>query len=93
MVLHYWPRFQTYLIAFWGFIAKKRPKISLNSYFLLLPKHLKFENSETTNHIRIKLGPDIYHLNTFPLLRNEGVTQWTGGGTSKKPQKNTIKLT
>ena len=38
MVLHYWSRFQTYLTPFLGVMAKKRPKISLKSYFLLLSK-------------------------------------------------------
>ena len=65
MVLRYWSRFQTYLTPFWGVMAKKLPKISLKSYFLLLPKHLKLEKSETATQIRIKLGPDVYHFNTF----------------------------
>ena len=73
MVLRYWPRFQTYLTPFWRVMAKKHPKISLKSHFLLLPRHLKFENSGIINHIRIKLAPDMYHLNPFPLPRNEGV--------------------
>ena len=57
------------------------------SYCLLFPKHLKFENSGTTNHIHIKLGPDMYHLNTFPLPRNEGVNRWAGEGACKKTKK------
>ena len=69
MVLIYFPRFPTYLIPFWGVMANKHPKIRLKSGFLFLPKHLKFESSGTTNHIRIKLGPDLYHLNTFLLSR------------------------
>ena len=93
MVLIYRPRFPTYLIPFWVVVAKKHPKISLKSGFLLLPKHLKFENSGITNHIRIKLRPDMYHLNTSLLSRNGGVNQWAGGGASKKPPKNTMKLT
>ena len=80
MVLIYWPRFPTYLIPFWGVMAKKNPKISLKSGFLLLPKHLKFENSRTTNHIRIKLRPDMYHVNTFVLPRNGGFKPWADGG-------------
>ena len=36
LVLIYYPRFPTYLISFWGVMAKKRPKISLKSYFLFL---------------------------------------------------------
>ena len=93
MVLHYWPRFQTYLTPFWGVMAKKHPQISQKSCVFLLPKHLKFEKSGTTNHIHVKLGPDRYHLNTFPLPRNGGVNQWAGGGASKKSPKITMKLT
>ena len=81
MVLIYWPRFPIYLIPFWGVIAKKHPKISLKSGFLLLPKHLKFENSGTTNPILIKLGLDMYHLNTFLLPRNGDVNQCADEGT------------
>ena len=87
LILHYWSTFQVYLSLFWGVMAKKRPKMRLKSYFLLLPKYLKFDNSGTTNHIRIKLGPDMYHLNTFPLTRNEGGNRWVGGGACKKPNK------
>ena len=93
LVLLYWSTFQAHLSPFWGVMAKKRPKISLKSYFLLLPKHLKFENSGTKNHTCIKLGPDMYHLNTFLLPRNGGVNQWVWGGDAyKKPPKNAIKL-
>ena len=38
LVLVYCPRFPTYLISLWGALAKKHPKISLKSYFLLLSK-------------------------------------------------------
>ena len=41
----------------------------------------------------MKLGRDMYHLNTFPLPKNEGVCPWAGGGASTKPPENTIKLT
>ena len=41
----------------------------------------------------MKLGPDMYLLNTFRLQRNEGVNQWVGEGAYKKPLKNAIKLT
>ena len=47
----------------------------------------------TTNQTQMKLGPDMYHLSTFHLPRNEGVNQWAGGGASKEAPKNTIKLT
>ena len=41
----------------------------------------------------MKLDPDIYHLNTFHIPKNEGVNDWVGGGASKKQPKNAIKLT
>ena len=93
MVFHYWSTFQPYLTPFWRVMATKRPKINLKSYFLLLPKHLKFENSGTTIQVKINLDPDMYHLNTLPLPRNEDLNQWAGGGTCKKPKKHAIKLT
>ena len=37
------------MTTFRGVIAKKQPKASLKSPFLLFRKHLKFENSRTTN--------------------------------------------
>ena len=27
----------------------------------------------------MKLGPDMYHLNTFHLQQNEGSSEWVGG--------------
>ena len=74
-------------------MMKKHPKSSLKSYFLHLRKHLKFENSSTRHQTYMKLGPDMYLLNTFRLQRNEGVNQWAGEGAYKKPLKNAIKLT
>ena len=41
----------------------------------------------------MKLGPDIYHLNTFHLPKNEGGDQRPAGGAHKKPLKNATKLT
>ena len=32
----------------------------------------------------MKLGPYFYHLNTFNIPNNEGVTEWAGGGATKK---------
>ena len=75
MILHYWSGSEMYLTPFWGVKVKKLPKASLNSYFLLLSKHLKLQNSGTTNQAHTKLGPGMYHLNTFRLPRNEGVNQ------------------
>ena len=28
----------------------------------------------------MKLGPDMYHLNTFDIPKHEGVNKWAGGG-------------
>ena len=35
----------------------------------------------------MKLAPDIYHLNTFNIEKNEGVNEWTGGGRKQKIRK------
>ena len=32
----------------------------------------------------MKLGPYLYHLNTFNIPNNDGVNEWAGGGTTKK---------
>ena len=32
----------------------------------------------------MKLGPDIYHLNTFNIPKHEGVNKWVGGGRIQK---------
>ena len=44
----------------------------------------------------MKLGPDMYHLNTFNIPKHEGVNEWAGGGgeggATKKPPENAIKL-
>ena len=40
----------------------------------------------------MKLGPDMYHLNTFNLPKHEGVKEWMGGGASKKSPENAMKL-
>ena len=37
----------------------------------------------------MKLGPDMYHLNTFNILKNEDVNEWAGGGV--RNQKTTGK--
>ena len=47
-----------------GLLPREKPKIGLESYFLL-QKYLTFQNSETTNQAHMKLGPVMYHLNTF----------------------------
>ena len=40
----------------------------------------------------MKLGPYLYHLSTFSIPNNEGVDEWTGGGATKKPVENAMKL-
>ena len=32
----------------------------------------------------MKLGPCLYHLNTFNIPNNEGVNEWVGGGCNRK---------
>ena len=32
----------------------------------------------------MKLGPYLYHLNTFNIPNNEGVNEWVGGGRNQK---------
>ena len=93
LVLHRWWQFETNLITFWVVMAKKPPKASLKSYFLLLWKHLKFENSWTIDQTQMKLGPGMYHLNILHLPKHEFVNEWAGGGASEKPPNNAIKLT
>ena len=43
--------------------------------------------------MQIKLVPDMYHLNTFHLNKNEGGSEWAGGGAFKKPSQNARKFT
>ena len=40
----------------------------------------------------MKLGPYLYRLNTFNIGNNEGVNKWGGGGATKKPLENAMKL-
>ena len=40
----------------------------------------------------MKLDPYLYHLNTFNILNNEGVNEWVGGGATKQPPENAMKL-
>ena len=41
----------------------------------------------------MKLGPDMYHLNTFNIPKYEGVNKWVGGrGTSKRTSENVNEL-
>ena len=41
----------------------------------------------------MKLGPDMYHLNTFHLSKNEVGDQRAAGGAYEKPFKNATELT
>ena len=40
----------------------------------------------------MKLGPCLYHLNTFNIANNEGVNERVGRGPTKKPLENAMKL-
>ena len=40
----------------------------------------------------MKLGPLLYHLNTFNIPNNEGANEWAGGGATKKTLENVMKL-
>ena len=40
----------------------------------------------------MKLGPYLYHLNTFKIANNEDVNKVVGGGATKKPLENAMKL-
>ena len=59
---------------------------------MLLRKYLKFENSGTTNRTQMKLSPDMYHLNNFYILKNEGVDEWAGEGRIQKITKTCHKI-
>ena len=53
LVFPYWWAVQAYFSPFWGVMAKKRPKISLKSYFLLLSKIfeiIKLGNYKSPTH-------------------------------------------
>ena len=40
----------------------------------------------------MKLGPDMYHVNTFHLPKNEGGDQRPAEGAYEKPLKDAMKL-
>ena len=63
--------------------AQKQPKTVLSAGMKT------FEISKLENY---KLGPYLYHLNTFNIANNEGVNEWAGGGATKKPLENAMKL-
>ena len=65
LTLHHWSNFQTILTILGGAQAKKPSKSSLKGQFLLVQKHLKIENSGTTNPISMEFTQYMYHLNTF----------------------------
>ena len=93
VALHHWSKCKTNLTTFQWVMSKKLPRSSLKLYFLLVRKHLKFQNSRATNNqTYMKLGPFLYHLNTFNIPNNEGVNEWAGGGATEKPLENAMKL-
>ena len=55
-------------------MAKKSRKSTPKWYFLLVGKHLKIHNMETTNAILMKLTSIMYLHETFHLAQNLGVT-------------------
>ena len=40
----------------------------------------------------MKLGPYLCDLHTFNMPNNEGANEWAGGGATKKPLENAMKL-
>ena len=40
----------------------------------------------------MKLGPYLYHLNTFNIANNEGVNEGVRGSATKKRLENAMKL-
>ena len=53
-----------------------------------------FEISKLENYKSdiMKLGPDMYPLNTFNKPKHESVNKWAGESATKKPLKNAMKL-
>ena len=82
--LHHWSKFQTNFSTFQWVTFKKPPRSSLKLNFLLVWKHLKFQNSRTTDQTQMKIGQDMNHLNTFNIPKSEGVNEWVGGGHNQK---------
>ena len=67
---------------------KKPRRSSLKCYFWLLRQLLKYQNSRITSRMEMKLGPDMYHLNTFHIHRNEGGIELARGrGIQKTIEK------
>ena len=40
----------------------------------------------------MKLGPDMYHLNTCDIPKHKGLNEWGVGGATKKSPENAMKL-
>ena len=40
----------------------------------------------------MKLGLNMYHLNTSNISKHEGVNKWAGGDATKKTPENFMKL-
>ena len=73
LALYCWFEFQKNLTKLGGVMAKKLPRNSLKSNFLLLQKHLKIYNLETTNAILMKLTTIMYLHKTFDLAEDWGI--------------------
>ena len=71
---------------------KKPRRSSLKWYFWLLRQLLKYQNSRITSRMEMKLGPDMYHLNTFHTHRNEGGSELTRGRGIQKTIKKCHKI-
>ena len=71
---------------------KKPRRSSLKCYFWLLRQLLKYQNSRITSRMEMKLGPDMYHLNTFHIHRNEGGSGLAGGPGIQKTIKKCHKI-
>ena len=75
LACHHWSKFQTKLTTFYGVLAKRLPKSSLNWHFLLVQKHLKISNSRAADLMLLKLARYANYLNNFHLLKTEGANQ------------------
>ena len=86
VTLHHWSKFQTNLTTFPGVKSKKLPRSSLKLYLLLVWKHLKFRNYKSDlNETWPRYVPAEY-------LEYNKNGQVEGGGATKKPPENALKL-
>ena len=73
VALHHWSKFKKNLTSFGGVMAKKQPRSSLKSNFLLPQKHLKIQNLATTNAKLMKVTTTMHFHKTFNLAGYWGV--------------------